>query len=89
MIRHALELRPFLIEKVTLEFNKECRNRIRRKREIPLCLYEESLLSEKDCKVIQLMDKVLVDLEEALRMLEGDAQSRVRKGGRIEAYGNM
>jgi len=35
------------------------------------------------------MDKVLLDFEEALRMLEGDAQSRVRKGGRIEAYGNM
>jgi hypothetical protein len=52
-------------------------------------LCEDSLLSEKDWKVIKLMDKVLVDLEEALRMLEGDAQSRVRKGGRIEAYGNM
>jgi hypothetical protein len=31
-----------------------------------LCLCEESLLSEKDWKVIELMDKVLVDFEEAL-----------------------
>jgi hypothetical protein len=35
------------------------------------------------------MDKMLLDFEEALRMLEGDAQSRLRKGGRIEAYGNL
>lgn len=92
MMRRALELRPFLedlIEKVTLEFNKECRNGIKRKGEIPLCLCEESLLSENDWKVIELMDKVLVNFEEALRMLEGDAQSRVRRGGHIEAYGNM
>ncbi|KAM4067879.1 transposase-like protein [Hirsutella rhossiliensis] len=58
-------------------------------KEMPLSLREESLLSDKDWKVIGLMDRVLVDFEEALRMLEGDAQSRVRKGGRIEAYGNM
>jgi hypothetical protein len=92
MMRRALELRPFLedlIEKVTLEFNKECRNGIKRKGEIPLCLCEESLLSENDWKVIELMDKVLVNFEEALRMLEGDAQSRVRRGGHIGAYGNM
>ncbi|KAF6513037.1 hypothetical protein HZS61_007977 [Fusarium oxysporum f. sp. conglutinans] len=92
MMRRGLLLRPFLedlVEKVTLEFNKECRNGARRREEIPLCLREESLLGEKDWKVIELMDKVLLDFEEALRMLEGDAQSRVRKGGRIEAYGNM
>lgn len=92
MIQRALVLRPFLedlVEKVTLEFNKECRNGTKYKGELPLCLREESLLSEKDWKVIELMDKVLVDFEEALRMLEGDAQNRVRKGGAIEAYGNM
>ncbi|OBS15938.1 hypothetical protein FPOA_27990 [Fusarium poae] len=92
MMRRGLLLRPFLedlVEKVTLEFNKECCNGARRREEIPLCLREESLLGEKDWKVIELMDKVLLDFEEALRMLEGDAQSRVRKGGRIEAYGNM
>ncbi|KAM4067718.1 restless-like transposase [Hirsutella rhossiliensis] len=74
---------------VTLEFRKKCRNGMRRAKEMPLCLREESLLSDNDWKVIELMDRVLVDFEEALRMLEGDAQSRVRKGGRIEAYGNM
>ncbi|KAM4063352.1 restless-like transposase [Hirsutella rhossiliensis] len=92
MIRRGLGLRPFLedlIEKVTLEFRKKCRNGMRRAKEMPLCLREESLLSDNDWKVIELMDRVLVDFEEALRMLEGDAQSRVRKGGRIEAYGNM
>ncbi|KAM3536989.1 hypothetical protein ARSEF1564_010086, partial [Beauveria bassiana] len=36
-----------------------------------------------------LMDSVLVDFEEALRMLEGDSQKRARRGGHIEAYGNM
>ncbi|OAQ57863.1 restless-like transposase [Pochonia chlamydosporia 170] len=79
MIRRGLMLRPFLedlVEKVTLEFRKGCRNGVRRREEIPLCLREESLLSEKDWKVIELMDKVLLDFEEALRMLEGDAQSR-------------
>ena len=35
------------------------------------------------------MKKVLVDFEEALRMLEGDAQRQIRKGGHVEAYGNM
>jgi hypothetical protein len=72
----CLLLRPFLedlVEKVTLEFNKECRNKARRREEIPLCLWEESLLGEKEWKVIELMDKVLLDFEEALRILEGDA----------------
>jgi hypothetical protein len=92
MIRVALELRFFLedrIERVTLEFNIECHKGIKRKGEIPLCLCEESLLSEKDWKVTELMDKLLVDFEKALLMLEGDAQSRVRKAGRIKPYGNM
>jgi hypothetical protein len=40
-------------------------------------------------KVIELMDRVLVDFEEALRMLEGEAQSRIGKSGRTEAYGNI
>jgi hypothetical protein len=78
-----------LVEKVTLKFNKECRNRAKRREEIPLCLREESLLREKDWKVIELMDKVLLDFEEALRMLEGDAWNRVHKGGRIEVYSNI
>jgi hypothetical protein len=43
---------------------------------MPLCLREERLLGVKDWKVIELMNKVLLDFEEALRMLEGDAQSR-------------
>jgi hypothetical protein len=92
MMRRGLMLQPFLedlLEKVTLEFNKGCRSGTRRREEMPFCLREESLLGEKDWKVIELMDKVLLDFEEALRMLEGDAQTRVRKGGRIEAYGNM
>jgi hypothetical protein len=92
MMRRGLKLRPFLedlVEKATVEFNRERRNGVRRKEEMPLCLREESLLNENDWGVIELMDKVLVDFEEALRMLEGDAQRRVRKGGRIEAYGNM
>ncbi|WKT54416.1 Ribonuclease H-like superfamily [Fusarium oxysporum f. sp. vasinfectum] len=67
----------------------ECRNGVRRKEEVPLCVREESLLSENDWKVVELMDEVLVDFEEAIRMLEGDAQRRTRKGGRIEVYGNM
>ncbi|KAG7404643.1 hypothetical protein Forpi1262_v015756 [Fusarium oxysporum f. sp. raphani] len=92
MMRRGLKLRPFLedlIEKVTIEFNRERRNGVRRKEEMPLCLCEESLLSENDWKVVELMEEVLVDFEEALRMLEGDAQRRPRKGGRVEAYGNM
>ncbi|PWI64602.1 hypothetical protein PCL_09496 [Purpureocillium lilacinum] len=92
MIRRGLKLRPFLedlVEKTTIEFNRERRNGMRRKEEMPLCLREESLLSEKDWMVIELMEKVLVDFEEALRMLEGDAQRRIRKGGHVEAYGNM
>jgi len=40
-------------------------------------------------KVIELMDRVLVDFEEALRMLEGEAQSRIGKSGHTEAYGNI
>ncbi|EXK24566.1 hypothetical protein FOMG_18716 [Fusarium oxysporum f. sp. melonis 26406] len=92
MMRRGLKLRPFLedlVEKATIEFNKERRNGVRRKEEMPLCLREESLLSENDWKVVELMDEVLVDFEEAIRMLEGNAQRRTRKGGRIEAYGNM
>jgi hypothetical protein len=92
MMRQGLKLRPFLedlIEKVTIEFNRERRNGVRRKEEMPLCLCEESLLSENDWKVVELMEEVLVDFEEALRMLEGDARRRPRKGGRVEAYGNM
>ncbi|KAJ6436893.1 restless-like transposase [Purpureocillium lavendulum] len=53
-------LRPFLeemAENVTLEFNKGCRNWARRREQMPLCLREESLLSEKDWKVVELMDK--------------------------------
>ena len=92
MIRRALKLRPFLedlAEKITIEFNRERRNGTRRKEELPLCLREESLLSEKDWTVIKLMERVLIDFEEALRMLEGDGQRRLRKGGRAESYGNM
>jgi hypothetical protein len=77
------------VEKVMLDFSKECRNGVRKREEMPLCLREESLLSEKDWKVIELMDKMLVNFEESLRMLEGNAQSGLRKGGRIKAYGNM
>ena len=40
-------------------------------------------------KVIGLMERVLVDFEEALRMLEGEARSRMGKSGRTEAYGNI
>jgi hypothetical protein len=92
MIRRALKLRPFLedlVEKTTIEFSRERRNGTRRKEELPLCLREESLLSEKDWAVIALMEKVLIDFEEALRMLEGDGQRRLRKGGCAESYGNM
>jgi hypothetical protein len=39
--------------------------------------------------IIELMEKVLMDFEESLRMLEGDAQIRIRKGGHVEAYGHM
>ena len=91
-MRRALKLRPFLedlVEKVAIEANRERRNGLRSKEEMPLCLREESLLSEKDWQVIELTDKVLVDFEEALRMLEGDSQKRVRRDGCIEAYGNM
>lgn len=82
MMRRGLKLRPFLedlVEKAMLEFNRERRNGARRKEEMLLCLREESLLSEKDWKVIEPMEKVLIDFEEALRMLEGDAQTRTRK----------
>ncbi|RKK08194.1 hypothetical protein BFJ68_g17905 [Fusarium oxysporum] len=51
MMRRGLLLRPFLedlVEKVTLEFDKECRNGARRREGMPLCLREESLLGEKD-----------------------------------------
>jgi hypothetical protein len=51
MMRRGLLLRPFLddlVEKVMLDFNKECRNGARKREEMPLCLREESLLSEKD-----------------------------------------
>ena len=40
-------------------------------------------------KAIEWMDRVLVDFEEALRMLEGEAQSRIGKSWRTEAYGNI
>lgn len=92
MIRRGLELRPFLedlIEKAIIDFSRERRNGVRRKNELPLCVREESILGENDWKVIQLMDSVLVDFEEALRMLEGDGQKRVREGGLTEAYGSM
>lgn len=92
MIRRGLKLRPFLedlVEKATIEFGRQRRSGVSRKEEMPLCAREESILGENDWKVIELMDRVLVDFEEALRMLEGDAQRRIRKGGRIEAYGNM
>ena len=88
MMRRALKLRPFLedlVEKVAIEANRERRNGLRSKEEMPLCLREESLLSEKDWQVIELTDKVLVDFEKALRMLEGDSQKRVRRDGCIEA----
>lgn len=92
MIRRGLKLRPFLdelVEKATLEFSRERRSGLSRREEMPLCVREESILGENDWKVIQLMDSVLVDFEEALRMLEGDSQKRARRGGHIEAYGNM
>ncbi|OAA63224.1 transposase [Akanthomyces lecanii RCEF 1005] len=92
MIRRGLKLRPFLedlVEKAAIEFSRERRNGVRGRNEMPLCVREESILGENDWKVIQLMDSVLVDFEEALRMLEGDGQKRLRKGGLIEAYGSM
>ncbi|KAM3539812.1 hypothetical protein ARSEF1564_007253 [Beauveria bassiana] len=92
MIRRALKLRYFLddlVEKTMIEVNRERRNCIRKKEELPLCLREESLLNEKDWAVIELLEKVLVDFEEALRMLEGDGQTRLRRGGHAEAYGNI
>jgi hypothetical protein len=92
MIRRGPKLRPFLedlVEKTTIEFNGESRNNMRRKEGMPSCLCEESVLSEKDCMVIELMEKVLVDFEEALRMLEGNAKRRIRKGGGAETYRNI
>ncbi|KAK9774562.1 putative HAT C-terminal dimerization domain-containing protein [Seiridium cardinale] len=79
----------YLIEQVVLDFRKSCRNGAGGKEELPLCLQEESLYGAKGWKFLDLLNEVLMDFEEALRMLEGDAQSRLRKGGRIEAYGNI
>lgn len=92
MIRRALRLRPFLedlVDEQKLLFQKVQRCGKTTASEIPLCLRHESQLDEKDWKVIDLLNQVLVDFEEALLMLEGDAQNRVRKGGRIAAYGNI
>ncbi|KID83593.1 hypothetical protein MGU_09155 [Metarhizium guizhouense ARSEF 977] len=69
MIWRALKLRPFLkdlVEKTTIKFNRERRKGTRRKEELLLCLREESLLSKKDWTVIELIEKVLIDFEEAL-----------------------
>ena len=68
MIRQALKLRPFLedvIEKTMIEFNRERRSSTRRKEELPFCLREDRLLSEKDWEVIESMEKFLIDFEEA------------------------
>lgn len=62
-------MHPFfkdLIEKTIIKFNREHCNSIRRKEELLLCLYKESLLSEKDWVVIKLMEKVLINFKEAL-----------------------
>ncbi|KAM3536991.1 hypothetical protein ARSEF1564_010088 [Beauveria bassiana] len=74
---------------LSMKPGQERRSGLSRREEMPLCVREESILGENDWKVIQLMDSVLVDFEEALRMLEGDSQKRARRGGHIEAYGNM
>ena len=76
MICRALCLRPFLddfVDKQKLLFQKVQHGGKTTASEIPLCLREESQLDEKDWKVIDLLNQVLVDFEEALLMLEGDA----------------
>jgi hypothetical protein len=72
-------LRPSLKdlrEKVGLNFNKECRNSSKKGEKMTLSLQEEQLPSEKNWKVIECMNRLLLDLEQSFRMLEGNAQSR-------------
>jgi hypothetical protein len=56
---------------------------------LPYCLREESQLSDKDWKVIELFGCVLDGFESTLLNLEGDGIARVRKGGEVRLYGNM
>jgi hypothetical protein len=92
MMRRGLKLRPFLkdlVEKATIEFNRERGNGGRKKEEMPLCLREESLLSENNWKVVELMDEGACRLRGGTPSAWGDAQRRICKGGCIETYGNM
>ncbi|KAM0742755.1 hypothetical protein ACQRIT_002932 [Beauveria bassiana] len=92
MIRRALKLRSFLddlVEKTMIEVNRERRNGIRKKEELPLCLREESLSNERDWAVIELLEKVLVDFEEALanaRRWRTDAAAQRRTCRGVREY---
>ena len=92
MIRRALILRPALEELVTrqlVEWQRDQRNGRKPRDDLPYCLREESQLSDKDWKVIELFGCVLDDFESTLLNLEGDGIARVRKGGEVRLYGNM
>ena len=92
MIRRCLELRPFLEDlwaNQRAEWDSLIRKRFKRNKDMPLYLWDESEITEKDWIVVQLYNDVLTEIEDVLLVLEGDGISRDRKNGYSEAYGNI
>jgi hypothetical protein len=90
MVRRALLLKGFL-EDLWYGQKSEWEGLVLRgkksRKDMPLCLRDESKLDEKDWTIIALLNEVLQHFEHVLITLEGDGQRRSRKQGFVEAYG--
>ena len=86
MMDRALLLREFLEDVVATERFEYSRGRAK-KRDRPACIRDADLLTESDWTVISNFRDILRHFDNALQALEGDAQVRVRKGGKLVAYG--
>jgi len=94
MMKRALELQPFIEELVGEASSQFASGRSQSQRQRgplaglhmfgkkPACLVDDNLLSKDDWSAIQWFCVILEHFEKRLKMLEGDNQLRVRRGGK-------
>jgi hypothetical protein len=94
MMKRALELQPFIEELVGEASSQFAAGRSHSQRQRgplaglhvfgkkPACLVDDNLLTKDDWSAIQWFCAILEHFEKRLKMLEGDNQLRVRRGGK-------
>ncbi len=93
MIKHAIKLRRYLEELMDLVLQsskKHARSRPRvtqARTPLPTCLLEENQLTEQDWDALGWFNTILAMFDSCLLRLEGDGQTRARKGGTETRYG--